>query len=387
MRRSIFAAARRPQVAREVLEMMAARGMTPNLRHYNAVMTAYIKNGLHNDALDVFHKMTMRDEYSYGIAVKAYDAVGRWEDVWALFEKLDGTAMINTVICNTVLHALGAAKQWSKVFSVYNRMVTSQPGGVKLSTHVYPDQYTAMSLLSLLQKDAQYDVVAYLQANCFPTISFAKTRSNSSSMSVSADVGAAPEPQQVFLPIPEEAYVALLRPSTESILRMASNVISSGSVVKGTVESVDVPATSAASSSAHDEPFFQVLDSIEAIGALHPTISEAGTLYEKLIENPNGSVVEILRMAGRIDEALEIIDRLHDKGKKANPSFYDAAIKACIPLGDGERALKIFAKMLAYDIPRSNVFYQHLISVLTVYGDNDALAYVQEKGKIDQMLL
>ena len=139
---TIYGLARQPLKAVRVLDVLKERNIAPNVKHFNAVLSVCMKNGMLNETRRIFESMRpveLRDCFTYGIMLSVMEKEGQWEAALNLFNSLPSLNITRTVVMyNTLMSALGKAKQWQKALDVFEDLVqTHTPDRVSILTITY----------------------------------------------------------------------------------------------------------------------------------------------------------------------------------------------------------------------------------------------------------
>ena len=349
----IFGEARRADRVVDLLEDMENQVLRqpdrpPSLRNFNAMLVALVKCGKPDVSLSVFNRMRDKDSYSYGAALLAYEKKGNWQAAQELFLSLDrpnsNAVSANRGVektapmYNTLLSCLAKAGQWQSMLERFREM------GPKA------DRVSRAIVLQGLGRAGQVELLA--------------------------------EMRQELLGGVVDATEGTLRNST----RARKNRIQEN---EGNGEDDDHDEDE----DDNDDEEEGELVSFDGVLRRMPMESKAGTLLQKLSEKPAQggifSVAKFYAIAGHIDEAIDVLDKLEaaeqtdvgaqGKNSTARMSTYNEILLALGTTGDWERAFMLFQRMVQNNVPRSLTTYQAVTHVMNEFGDEEAADMVKQQ--------
>ncbi|KAJ3687422.1 hypothetical protein LUZ61_016586 [Rhynchospora tenuis] len=144
-----------PHMARQLFDEMLQEGLPPTPALYTALLAAYSRNNLLDDAFQVLHTMKalplcQPDVYTYSTLLKACVDAGRFDLVDSLYEEMAHRSITpNTVTQNTVLSGYGKAGKFDDMEHVLSGMLQS--------TNCKPDVWTMNIILSLFGNVGQVE--------------------------------------------------------------------------------------------------------------------------------------------------------------------------------------------------------------------------------------
>ncbi|GFZ09116.1 tetratricopeptide repeat (TPR)-like superfamily protein [Actinidia rufa] len=146
-----------PQRAHQLFDEMLEEGLEPTSELYTALLAAYCRSNLIDEAFSILEKMKnlplcQPDVYTYSILVKACVDACRFELVDSLYEQMDERLIIpNTVTQNIVLSGYGKAGKFDQMEKVLSGMLES--------TTSKPDVWTMNTILSLFGNKGQVEMM------------------------------------------------------------------------------------------------------------------------------------------------------------------------------------------------------------------------------------
>ncbi|KAK9136567.1 hypothetical protein Sjap_007161 [Stephania japonica] len=146
-----------PDRAHKLFDEMVEECCDPTSALYTALLAAYCRNDLLDDASAVLNKMKMLphcqpDVYTYSILIKACVDVSRFELVDALYQEMaDRLITPNTVTQNIVLGGYGKVGKFDKMEEVLQGMLESAT--------CKPDVWTMNTIISLFGNMGQIDMM------------------------------------------------------------------------------------------------------------------------------------------------------------------------------------------------------------------------------------
>lgn len=146
-----------PQRAQQIFETMIEEGLEPTPELYTALLAAYCRSNLIDDAFSILEQMKklalcQPDVYTFSILIKACVDASRFELVDYLYEQMTERGITpNTVTQNTVLSGYGRAGKFEEMEKVLMGMVKS--------TTCKPDVWTMNTILSLFGNEGQVEMM------------------------------------------------------------------------------------------------------------------------------------------------------------------------------------------------------------------------------------
>ncbi|EEF43179.1 pentatricopeptide repeat-containing protein At3g06430, chloroplastic [Ricinus communis] len=146
-----------PQRAHQLFDEMVEEGIEPTAELYTALLAAYCRNHLTDEAFSILQQMKtlprcLPDVYTYSTLLKACVDASRFELVEALYQEM-GERLItpNTVTQNIVLSGYGKAGMYDQMERVLSGMLES--------TECKPDVWTMNIILSVFGNKGQIDLM------------------------------------------------------------------------------------------------------------------------------------------------------------------------------------------------------------------------------------
>lgn len=146
-----------PQRAQQIFETMIEEGLEPTPELYTALLAAYCRSNLIDDAFSILEQMKklalcQPDVYTFSILIKACVDASRFELVDYLYEQMTERGITpNTVTQNTVLSGYGRAGKFEEMEKVLMGMLKS--------TTCKPDVWTMNTILSLFGNEGQVEMM------------------------------------------------------------------------------------------------------------------------------------------------------------------------------------------------------------------------------------
>ncbi|KAJ4772276.1 Pentatricopeptide repeat-containing protein [Rhynchospora pubera] len=144
-----------PHMARHLFDEMLHEGLPPTPALYTALLAAYSRNNLLDDAFQLLHTMKASplcqpDVYTYSTLLKACADAARFDLVDSLYQEMAHRSITpNTVTQNTVLSGYGKAGKFDDMERVLSGMLQS--------TNCKPDVWTMNIILSLFGNVGQIE--------------------------------------------------------------------------------------------------------------------------------------------------------------------------------------------------------------------------------------
>ncbi|KAG5555392.1 hypothetical protein RHGRI_012810 [Rhododendron griersonianum] len=148
---------RQPQHAHQLFDTMVEEGLEPTLELYTALLAAYCRSNLIDEAFSILDKMKtlplcQPDVYTYSILIKACVDASRFELVDSLYEQMAERSIApNTVTQNIVLSGYGKAGKLEQMEKVLSGMLDS--------TMCKPDVWTMNNIVSLFGNKGQIEMM------------------------------------------------------------------------------------------------------------------------------------------------------------------------------------------------------------------------------------
>lgn len=146
-----------PQRAHLLFDAMLKEGLEPTSELYTALLSAYCRSNMIDDAFSILHQMTtlplcQPDVYTFSILIKACIDDHRFELVESLYEQMAERLITpNTVTQNIVLSGYGKAGKYEQMEKVLSAMLESKT--------CKPDVWTMNIILSLFGNKGQIEMM------------------------------------------------------------------------------------------------------------------------------------------------------------------------------------------------------------------------------------
>lgn len=146
-----------PNRACQLFDTMLEEGLEPTPELYTALLAAYCRNNLIDEAFSTFNHMKtlpncQPDVFTYSTLIKACVDASRFELVESLYEEMDARLISpNTVTQNIVLSGYGRAEKFDQMEKVLSGMLES--------TTCKPDVWTMNIILSVFGNMGQIDTM------------------------------------------------------------------------------------------------------------------------------------------------------------------------------------------------------------------------------------
>lgn len=146
-----------PGRAHQLFDEMVGEGCEPTPELYTALLAAYCRNNLIDEAFSILDKMKtlplcQPDVYTYSTLIKACVDNFRFDLVDSLYEEMDGRSITpNTVTQNIVLSGYGKAGQFDQMEKVLAGMLETPT--------CKPDVWTMNIILSVFGNEGRIDVM------------------------------------------------------------------------------------------------------------------------------------------------------------------------------------------------------------------------------------
>ena len=359
---SIFGLAGVPQKALDILEIAKRRDVPINQVQYNAIMSACVRCNRADDALALFSAMRdldhtddddhvptggaaaaalpvalYRDIYSYGAALNAYAKKGMWQEALTLLRKVEALGRLKptTVMYNTVINALGKAKECDLACELYASMFDSPTSP--------PDKVTHFTIIAALDTSNRLKEAAQIRANI--------RSGNNSKPTFAAAKPKVPHTADVDN---EEGKDEEEEGEEEEEGAVAVKVVGSAEDLPDDI-SLSLAGT--------------LRDKLLAAGRRPTAATEGGQPGAKYKwEKGGGGAVQLLKVMGAAGQAAQAEDLLRelerDNGGEPLPTaLYNAAIAACGAAADWRRAVSVYSSM-GGKIPRDVQTYKVLLPLL-----------------------
>ncbi|GAB4830136.1 hypothetical protein Ancab_019777 [Ancistrocladus abbreviatus] len=146
-----------PQRAHQLFETMVEEGIEPTAELYTALLAAYCRSNLIDEAFSILNKMKglplcQPDVFTYSTLIKACIDALQFDLVETLYEEMDARAITpNTVTQNIVLSGYGKAGKYDQMEKVLSGMLQS--------TTCKPDVWTMNTILGLFGNNGQIEMM------------------------------------------------------------------------------------------------------------------------------------------------------------------------------------------------------------------------------------
>lgn len=136
-----------PKHARQLFDEMIQKGLDPTLQIYTALLAAYCRSNLIDEAFKILNQMKtlplcQPDVFTFSILMKACADAARFELVESIYQQMAERSITpNTVTQNTVLAGYGKAGKFQEMENVLLKMLDSDT--------CQPDVWTMNTILSL----------------------------------------------------------------------------------------------------------------------------------------------------------------------------------------------------------------------------------------------
>lgn len=146
-----------PDHARQLFQTMVEEGCEPTSELYTALLSAYCRNNLIDEAFSTFNKMKtlpncQPDVITYGTLIKVCVDASQFELVESLYKEMDERQIsLNTVTQNIVLSGYGRAGKFDQMEKVLSGMLES--------TSCKPDVWTMNIILSVFGYMGQVEMM------------------------------------------------------------------------------------------------------------------------------------------------------------------------------------------------------------------------------------
>lgn len=146
-----------PQRAHQLFDEMVEEGIEPTSALYTALLAAYCRNNLIDEAFSVLNQMKtlpkcQPDIFTYSTLIKACVDPLRFELVETLYEDMNARGITpNTVTQNIVLSGYGKAGKYEQMETVLSGMLES--------TTCKPDVWTMNTVISVFANKGQVDMM------------------------------------------------------------------------------------------------------------------------------------------------------------------------------------------------------------------------------------
>lgn len=146
-----------PDRARQLFDTMVEEGLEPTHQLYTALLAAYCRNNLIDDAFSTFNHMKtlphcQPDVFTYSTLIKAYVDASQLDLVESLYEEMDERKITpNTVTQNIVLSGYGRNGKFDQMEKVLSGMLES--------TSCKPDVWTMNIILSVFGNMGQIETM------------------------------------------------------------------------------------------------------------------------------------------------------------------------------------------------------------------------------------
>lgn len=146
-----------PERARQLFDQMLEEGLEPTAELYTALLAAYCRSNLLDEAFSVLHKMVslplcQPDVYTYSTLIKACVDDYRYEMVESLYEEMaERLISPNTVTQNIVLSGYGRAGKYEQMEKVLS--------GMLVNPACKPDVWTMNIILSLFGNKGEIEMM------------------------------------------------------------------------------------------------------------------------------------------------------------------------------------------------------------------------------------
>ncbi|TYI07197.1 hypothetical protein ES332_A10G210700v1 [Gossypium tomentosum] len=146
-----------PHRARQLFDEMVEEGCEPTPELYTALLAAYCRNNLIDDAFSTLNQMKtlprcQPDVFTYSTLIKACVDASRFDLVESLYEEMDERLITpNTVTQNIVLSGYGKAEKFDQMEKVLSGMLESSA--------CKPDVWTMNTILSVFGNKGQIDMM------------------------------------------------------------------------------------------------------------------------------------------------------------------------------------------------------------------------------------
>lgn len=146
-----------PHRARQLFDEMVEEGCEPTPELYTALLAAYCRNNLIDDAFSTLNQMKtlprcQPDVFTYSTLIKACVDASRFDLVESLYEEMDERLITpNTVTQNIVLSGYGKAGKFDQMEKVLSGMLESSA--------CKPDVWTMNTILSVFGNKGQIDMM------------------------------------------------------------------------------------------------------------------------------------------------------------------------------------------------------------------------------------
>lgn len=143
--------------AKKLFNTMLEEGIDPTPQTYTALLAAYCRSNLIDDAFSILDKMKtlplcQPDIFTYGILLKACVEASRFDLVDSLYQEMsDRSISPNTVTQNTILGGYGKAGKFDKMEKILSEMLESET--------CRPDVWTMNIILALFGNKGQIDLM------------------------------------------------------------------------------------------------------------------------------------------------------------------------------------------------------------------------------------
>ena len=323
---SIFGYARLHEKALALLERLKQDGKRANVQQYNACMTACVRSGAFEKALEMFEKMdeeispgansTCRDVYSYTTALTALERSGKYDLAYELFASMDKVGVPkNTFVYNVIITALGKAGKWEEALKSYGDMRMQQ---------ILPDKSTFYSLVSALERGGEFALAAKIKDNY--AMSNKKKSNNIMNQNYDLTYTSNNNNNDMMTSndnIDDNNSNNNNNIDMDAIISQVSEKMALDSNNNNNVISQNNLNLKQSYSYLNDENV--LVDN--TVWTKLPNLSAAGTLRDKLLEHSGISTIRMLGMLGKLEEAVECLESLRESGGKVDASHYNAACK------------------------------------------------------------
>ncbi|KAL5564645.1 hypothetical protein UlMin_027809 [Ulmus minor] len=146
-----------PLRARQLFDTMIEEELEPTAQLYTALLSAYCRNNLFDEAFSTFNQMKtlpncQPDVFTYSTLIKACVDASRFELVETLYQEMEERRISpNTVTQNIVLSGYGRAGKFEQMEKVLSGMLESSP--------CKPDVWTMNIILSVFGNMGQIDMM------------------------------------------------------------------------------------------------------------------------------------------------------------------------------------------------------------------------------------
>ncbi|XP_047307950.1 pentatricopeptide repeat-containing protein At3g06430, chloroplastic-like [Impatiens glandulifera] len=117
-----------PKLAHQLFDEMIEQGLDPTCRRYTAILAAYCKSHLLDEAFSVLelmkaHPICQPDVYTYNVLIKACVETDRFEDVKSLYNQMEERSIVPNIITqNIVLKGYAKSEKFDQMEKLLSEM-------------------------------------------------------------------------------------------------------------------------------------------------------------------------------------------------------------------------------------------------------------------------